>query len=175
MLLRSSLVLVSLLGCVSLVVFGTTSFGAPSVRLGQEAQEVEHKIHEQHFVRNDADVEKPVSFVACSTFAQFEAIFGYAVTGLGRAPEPKFVTAETFEDRIVVATILHGDSLPTLDQVKTEVVGETLRVSYRLRPGRKETAFYAVPLIVSVPKGTIKTVEFIANGEKAGEATLAEE
>ena len=136
-----------------------------------EMSEVKHSVHSGHFERNDSGLTGDFSVVLIRDFASFEKTFGLAAFGLGgRGPKLNYVTEETFKTDLVAAVIRRGSTVPEYAEIKTTVEGDRLVVSYKLIPGKAGgEAKFAVPLIVSVPKGKIAKASFVENGKPLGE------
>ena len=77
------------------------------------------------------------------------------------------------EKKLVVAVIKRGNATTTYKVDGVTAADGVLQVSYTATPGKASpSARFASPLIVAVPKGNYKSVNFIENGKKAGTAEI---
>jgi len=124
--------------------------------------------HEGHFERNDSGLKGSKSFLAFDQLEKYEAVFGTAALGLGPTKKQNFVTPETFEERMILATIYRGRSEPTINNIEIRMEKGTIVVRYKLRPGRDAGFAMNVPLILSIPKTEYQKIEFYENDKLVG-------
>lgn len=173
-----SLRYLTLMICISFsgIAYGQASDeGKPEkVQSVQNGKPIKFQLHNGHFERNDTGLASKYSFLVIRDNAGFEKIFGVAALGLGPTKKQNFVTADTFEESIVVAMIERGNSVPIFTKVSVVAQQDKLVVSFNYQPGQPDTARYASPLIISVPKGDYSSVDFVANQKKVGTAKFSD-
>lgn len=130
--------------------------------------------HEGHFERNDSGLKGSKSFLAFDQLEKFEAIFGTAALGLGPTRKQNFVTPETFEERMILATIYRGRSEPTISNISIRMEKGTIVVRYKFRPGRDAGFAMNVPLILSIPKTDFQKIEFYENDKLVGTVKIVD-
>jgi hypothetical protein len=157
----------TLLSCIA---FGWPS-GAATVEQNDRIAFIQH---EGHFERNDSGLKGNKSFLAFDQLEKYEAVFGTAALGLGPTKKQNFVTPETFDERMVLATIYRGTSEPTISNISIRMEKGTIVVRYKLRPGRDAGFAMNVPLILSIPKTEYQKIEFYENDKLVGTVKHAE-
>lgn len=138
-------------------------FAPPATQVEDKPSKIEYVKHDGHFERNDSGLKGPKSFLAFRKLDTFEGTFGVAALGLGPTKKQKFVTPETFEDRLVLAAIYRGTSEPTISDIRVQSQNGIISVKYKLKPGRDAGFAMNVPLILSIPKTKFEKIEFYEN------------
>jgi hypothetical protein len=113
-----------------------------------------------YFVSNKFEPDAAQSFVVISDQKQFDKVFGAAfVMGDKSHRLPK----DAFKSLVVVTAIKRGAAAWAykIDDVSVKDGGVEIR--YTAMSKVSETATFACPLIVSIPKGEYKTIQFIEN------------
>lgn len=119
--------------------------------------------HEGHFERNDSRLTGQKSFLAFDQFDKFEATFGVAALGLGPTKKKNFVTQETFNNRLVLAAIYRGKSVPNITDIEVSLENGTISVKYQLESSPEVGFNVSVPMTLSIPKTECRTIEFYEN------------
>ena len=122
-----------------------------------------------YFERNDSGLEGEVSFLALTSRAAFDAVFGFGAL-MGRQPD--VLPPDAFDGSIVVAVIHRGDAIWTYQVDEVDSHDQGLRVSYRAHKGPSGSARFASPLIVRLPKQGTANVQMIENGEPVATLNL---
>jgi hypothetical protein len=132
-----------------------------------KGEKVEYTVHDGQFAKNDSGLKGDQSFLLLTTRAGFDKVFG---AGFTMGKKPNVVPKDAFEKKVVAATIKRG-ALTTyaVEKVTLDKDG-TLYVQYKATTAPADTATYASPLVVSVPKDGVKKVAFIENGKTAATA-----
>jgi hypothetical protein len=111
-----------------------------------------------YFVSNQFEPDAAESFVVINDQEQFDKVFGVAfVMGDKSHRLPK----DAFKSLMVVAAIKRGSAMV---EYKVEGVTETrgvVEVRYTTTSKKSDTATFACPLIVSIPKGKSTAVQFV--------------
>lgn len=116
-----------------------------------------------YFVRNDSGLEGEVSFLALTSEAAFDAVFGFGAL-MGRQLDT--LPPDAFDASIVVAVIHRGDAIWTYQVDGVDVHDHDLRVSYRAHQGEPSSSCrFTSPLIVRLPRHGNANVQLIENGE----------
>jgi hypothetical protein len=131
--------------------------------LAEEGAKVDFKTYGDYFESNRSGLKGPESFLVITDRKKFDATFGLA-TVMGRKPE--VLPADAFDSRIVLVAIHRGNAIWTYKVESVQAQGGVLSLHYRAESKDGGSATFASPLIVSVPKGDYKSVEFIENGKK---------
>jgi hypothetical protein len=120
-----------------------------------------------YFEKNNSGLGGEKSYLVLTDREQFDKVFGPAAVMSGNT----FLPRDTFESKIIVATIKRGSMRRYSDVTLTEKDG-ALMVSYTAEDEGPGSATYRVPLILAVDKGEYAEVVFIENGERAGAVKL---
>ena len=107
------------------------------------------------------------SYLVLTDQEQFDKVFHPAP----RASKNTFLPSNSFETKIILATIKRGSMRRHSDVTVTEKDG-VLTVSYTAEDDKPGSATYRAPLILAVDKGEYDEVVFMENGERAGEVKL---
>ena len=155
---RSEIVLlVILIGCL----------GQPA--LAADGAKLTFDTYSGYFVSNKFEPDAAESFVVISDQEQFNKIFGVAfVMGDKSHRLPK----DAFKANIVVAAIKRGNAVV---EYKVESVTETegvVELKYTTTSQKSDTATFACPLIVSIPKGNYKAVQFVEGAKVVKKVTV---
>ena len=124
-----------------------------------------------YFVSNKFEPDAPVSFVVIKDQEHFDKVFGVAmVMGDKSHRLPK----DAFKSNIVVAAIKRGNAFWTfkVEGVTAQDGGVELR--YSTTEAKNDSATFACPLIVSMPKGNYKAIQFIENGKPVKKIQMEE-
>lgn len=125
--------------------------------------------HDGYFVSNIFEADQAESFVVLKDQQAFDQVFGVA-----RVMDDKShrLPAATFENNMVVAAIKRGKAVWQF-KVK-EVVAENgvLTVRYTATSEKSDSAVFACPFIVSVPKGKYTAVAFEEDGKVVGKIEM---
>lgn len=111
------------------------------------------------FVRNDFERGRARSYLVVRDETTFRRVFGIGMTMGATAPP---IGPDFFAARMLLVAIERGPRCRyTVEAVRPGAT--TLRLSYALACGPRESASFAVPLIVAVPRSDA-TVTFVENG-----------
>jgi len=146
-----------------------TLFSVPhALAQGGEGREVEFERYDSsYFEKNNSGMNDEKSYLVLTDQEQFDKVFHPAP----RAGKNTFLPSNTFETKIIIATIKRGSMRRYSDVTVTEKDG-VLTVSYTAEDDKPGSATYRVPLILAVDKGEYDEVVFMENGERAGEVKL---
>ena len=144
---------------------------APASRLA--AQSVAFDTHDGYFVSNKFEPDAAASFVVLKGQQAFDAVFGVAFV---MGDKSHRLPADAFSTKMVVAAIKRGKAAWTFKVESVTVGAGVLTVYYTATAQPSDSAEFACPLIVSVPKMTCDAVKFVEDGKavkriEMGEAT----
>ena len=123
---------------------------------------VAYDTHDGYFVSNKFEPKEPTSFVVLQHQKAFDNVFGVAFVMRDKAHRlPK----GAFAKNIVVAAIHRGKALVDFKVECVRLDGKSLLVRYITKSQSIATAEYACPLIVSLPKGDYRAVQFTEDGK----------
>lgn len=134
-----------------------------------QSGDIEFKRYDDsYFEKNNSGLEDEPSYLVLTDQAEFDKIFAAAA----RMKNNNFLPKDTFDSKIVIATIKRGSSLRTYAVEKVTAEEGKLTVWYTTQDKAPGSATFKSPLILTVDKGDYNEVVFMANGKKAGEVNL---
>lgn len=141
-----------------------------SVLAADKPAGVEYQVYpEAYFEKNTSGLKGEASFLALSDKKGFDNVFGVGVV-MGK--KPMLLPEGAFDKQLVLAVIKRGNAVTTYKVDGVTADAGVLQLRYTATTGQPTTARFASPLIVAVPKGDYKAVNFIENGKKAGSIEL---
>jgi len=134
---------------------------------GQSAPADETKLpldtYSGYFVSNKFEPKAGESFVVINDQKQFDKVFGVAfVMGDKSHRLPK----DAFKSNLVLAVVKRGNAFWKYKVDGATVDQGVVKLRYKATSKKTPTTTFACPLIVSIPKGQYKAVEFLEHGEK---------
>jgi hypothetical protein len=130
------------------------------------AKAVVFDVHDGYFVSNKFEPKEPASFVVISDQRAFDRTFGVAFV---MGDKSHRLPANAFDSKMVVAAIKRGKAMWQFTVQDAQASQAVLTVRYTATAKPQESAEFACPLIVSVPKGRYTTIRFIENEKLAKE------
>lgn len=127
-----------------------------------QAAGVSYVVHNGYFVSNQFEPNDPASFVVAKNQNAFDKVFGMAMV---MGDKSHRLPPDAFEKSIVVAAIHRGKAVWEYKVESVMLDGKTLTVRYSTATKPSETAEFACPLIVSVPKEDWTAVQFVEDGK----------
>jgi|HubBroStandDraft_6_1064221.scaffolds.fasta_scaffold18025_3 hypothetical protein len=131
---------------------------------GAPEPDVDFKRYDSYFERNDSGLKGETSYLVITNRAQFDAVFGGAATM--STTKDSFLPDRAFDGKIVVATIRRGDYVRKYDVTKVNASEGNLYVWYKVTDGKKGSATYYSPLILTVEKSNYSKIVFMEDGKK---------
>jgi hypothetical protein len=115
-----------------------------------------------YFVSNKFEPHAAESFVVITSQKQFDEVFGAAMV---MGDKSHRLPQDLFHSHIIIAEIKRGNSV-----VEYKVEGVTdqdgvVKLRYSTNSKKSNTASFASPLIVSIPRSAYKAVQFVENGK----------
>lgn len=136
---------------------------------GRSSTPVEFQVHDGYFVVNKFEPDEPASFVVIQDQDIFDKIFGVAMVMNDKANR---LPHEAFKTKMALVAIKRGKATWEFDVQSVSADRSTLRIRYKTTETPSDSATFACPMIVSVPKGRYASVVFIENGETVKTVTL---
>jgi len=151
-------------GCSRVLLVVAFAAIGPRALPAAEPAELKYDTYSGYFVLNKFEPNAAESFVVASSQEQFDNVFGAAFVMHDKSHR---LAKGAFESSIVVAAIKRGNALWDFKVDSVVVADGVVQLKYTAKSQPNQTASFAVPLIVSIPKGDYKAVEFIENGKSA--------
>jgi hypothetical protein len=124
-----------------------------------------------YFVSNKFEPDAGESFVVITDQEQFDKVFGVAfVMGDKSHRLPK----DAFKSVMVVAAIKRGSAVVEYKVASVTEAKGVVELRYATTSTKSDTATFACPLIVSIPKGDYKAVQFVEDGKAVKKVALME-
>jgi len=140
--------------------------------IAAEPATLAHDTYSGYFVSNKFEPKTAQSFVVIKDQDRFDEVFGVAfVMGDKSHRLPK----DAFKTLMVIATIKRGNAFW---EYKVESVTEDMSVvqlRYKATSKKTPATTFSCPLIVSIPKGKYKAVEFVEGKEAVKTVEIEEE
>lgn len=115
-----------------------------------------------YFVSNKFEPNTAESFVVITGQEQFDKVFGVAmVMGDKSHRLPK----DAFKSLMVVAAIKRGSAVVVYKVEGVIIKDDVVELRYTTTSKKSNTANFASPLIVSIPKGKYTAVKFVEGGK----------
>jgi hypothetical protein len=120
------------------------------------------KTYSGYFVSNKFEPDAAESFVVITDQKQFDQVFGVAMV---MGDKSQRLSKDAFLLKMVVAAIRRGNAVWTFKVEGVTVNDGVVRLQYasKVKKSVFATMTFACPLIVSIPKGNYRAVEFIEN------------
>lgn len=141
------------------------------ITLAAEPVPVKFDTYDGYFVSNKFEPGERESYVLLTTQEAFDQTFGVAfVMGDKSHRLPK----EAFASHVVLAVIKRGMSITDFKVKQVVESNGDLEIRYTTKEQKQDSAQFASPLIVSVPRKDYRSIRFIEN-EKLVKTIKAEE
>jgi len=121
------------------------------------------------FVSNQFEPDAAASFVVIRDQAQFDRVFHVAYVMNDKAHR---LPVSGLWDLLVIAAIHRGKAMWTYQVEGVTVEAGVVTLRYTAAAQKSDSATFACPLIVSVPRGAYRAVQFVENGKAVKKVTL---
>lgn len=155
------------LAAVSLM-FGLLVFARPNAVAGDSestGKPFDYTVHSGYFEKNNSGLKGTSSFLLISDAKTFDQVFGTAFV-VGK--KPSVLPENAFESKSVLAVIKRGGEVWSYEVESVKAHDSALTVRYKATAKDGGGATFASPLIISLPKGSYRSVTFVENGKEAG-------
>ena len=127
---------------------------------GAEPAKLTFDTYSGYFVSNKFEPNAAASFVVINDQKQFDKVFGVAFVMRDKSHRlPK----DAFKSNMVVAAIKRGAALWKFKMEGVSVKDGVVEIKYTTTSTKSDTATFACPLIVSIPKGKYTAMQFVEN------------
>ena len=126
----------------------------------QEINKLKFKTYSGYFVSNKFEPDASSSFVVLDNRKQFDQVFGVAFVIGDKSPR---LAPGALETELVLAAIKRGKAFCTYKVSSVTEKEGVVRLRYQTTSKKSESASFACPLIISIPKGKYHAVEFYEN------------
>jgi hypothetical protein len=126
----------------------------------EETAKLKFQTYSGYFVSNKFEPDSPASFVVLDNRKQFDQVFGVAFVIGDKSPR---LAPDAFETRLVLAAIRRGKAFCTYQISSVTEKEGVVHLRYQTRSKKSDSATFACPLILSIPKGKYQAVEFHEN------------
>jgi hypothetical protein len=131
--------------------------------LAAEPATLPHDTYSGYFVSNKFEPDAAQSFVVLTDQKQFDQVFGVAfVMGDKSHRLPK----DAFKTLMVIAAIKRGNAFWEYTVEGVTVDEGVVQLRYKAKSKKTPATTFSCPLIVSIPKGSYKAVEFVESDER---------
>jgi hypothetical protein len=140
--------------------------------LAADATKVTFETYSGYFVSNKFEPNAAESLMVITDQKQFDKAFGVAtVMGDKSHRLPK----DAFKSRIVLAVIKRGSAVVDYKVASVIVKDGVVELRYSTSSKQSDTATFASPLIVSIPKGKYTAIKFMEGGKTMKEVAVGKE
>lgn len=130
--------------------------------IAAEPATLPHDTYSGYFVSNKFESDAAQSFVVITDQDRFDEVFGVAFVMNDKSHRlPK----DAFKTLMVIATIKRGNAFWEYKVENVTVDEGVVRLRYKATSKKTPATTFACPLIVSIPKGRYKAVEFVEGDE----------
>jgi hypothetical protein len=127
-----------------------------------EPTKLDFEIYSGYFVSNKFEPGAANSFVVATTQEQFDTVFGVAFVMKDKSHR---LPANAFKSLMVIAPIKRGKATWEFKVENVTVRNGVVELKYTATSQPSNSATYAVPFVVSIPKGEYNAVQFVENGK----------
>jgi len=128
----------------------------------QETAKLEFKTYSGYFVSNKFEPEAPSSFVVLDNQKQFDQVFGVAFVIGDKSPR---LAPDALKTELVLSAIRRGKAFCTYKVSSVTEKEGVVCLRFQTTSKKSDSATFACPLIISIPKGKYQAVEFHENGK----------
>jgi hypothetical protein len=128
-----------------------------------EPQQLAIDSYNGYFVSNKFEPDARESFLAIKDQKGFDHAFG---AGFVMHDKSHRLAKNAFDTQIVVAAIKRGAAMWTYTVESATVADGVVTIKYSATEKKSDSAKFACPLIVSIPKGEYKEIKFVENGKE---------
>ena len=127
----------------------------------EETAKLEFKTYSGYFVSNKFEPDAPSSFVAAlDNQKQFDQVFGVAFVIGDKSPR---LAPDALKTELVLSAIRRGKAFCTYEVSSVTEEEGVVRLRFQTTSKKSDSASFACPLIISIPKGKYQAVEFYEN------------
>ena len=144
----------------ALALVAMTAIAAPKDE-SAPAKPLQFDTYAGYFVSNQFEPDAPESFVVLRSQEQFDKVFGVAFVMNDKSHRlPK----NAFQSLMIVSPIKRGSATWSYKVEGVSQQAGVVELRYTTSATKSDTATFACPLIVSIPKGDYAAIRFVENG-----------
>ena len=130
--------------------------------LASAAEPVKLKVetYSGYFVSNKFEPKATTSFLTAHTQKEFDQVFGAAFVMRDKSHR---LAADAFKSQLVLAAIRRGMAICTYQVTSVTEKDGVVQLRYKTTTKKSDSASFACPLIVSIPQGKYRAIEFHEN------------
>jgi len=125
-----------------------------------EPAKLKFETYSGYFVSNKFEPQATASFVTAGTRKQFDQVFGVAFV---MGDKSHRLAPDAFKSQLVLATIKRGMAFCTYQVTTVTETDGVVQLRYKTTAKKSESASFSCPLIISIPQGKYRTIEFHEN------------
>jgi len=127
-----------------------------------EPAKLKFETYSGYFVSNKFEPQAATSFVTAGTQKQFDQVFGVAFVMRDKSHR---LAADAFKSQLVLAAIRRGMAFCTYQVTSVTEKDGVVQLRYKTTAKKSESASFSCPLIISVPQGKYRAIEFHENNK----------
>ena len=127
-----------------------------------EPAKLKFETYSGYFVSNKFEPQAATSFVTASTQKQFDQVFGVAFVMRDKSHR---LAPNAFKSQLVLAAIRRGMAFCTYQVTSVMKKNGVVQLHYKTTAKKSESASFACPLIISIPRGKYRAIEFHENNK----------
>jgi hypothetical protein len=125
-----------------------------------------------YFVSNKFEPDAAESFLVIANQGQFDKVFG---VGMVMGDKSHRLPKDAFKSNIVLAAIKRGKAVWEFKVERVTLEDAVVELRYTTTEKKSDSANFACPMIVSIPKGKYMAVRFVENGSAVRTVAIAKE
>lgn len=126
--------------------------------LGADAAKLKFDTYSGYFVSNQFEPDAAESFLVIPDQEQFDQVFGVAMVMQDQSHR---LSQDAFKSNIVLTVIQRGKAIWDYTVESVTLAHGVVQLRYHTRGKKSDSATFACPLIVSIPKGEYKAIQFV--------------
>ena len=127
-----------------------------------EPAKLKFETYSGYFVSNKFEPQATASFVTARTQKQFNQVFGVAFV---MGDKSHRLAPDAFKSQLVLATIKRGMAFCTYQVTTVTETDGVVQLRYKTTARKSESASFSCPLIISIPQGKYRAIEFHENNK----------
>mgnify|MGYP006111155431 CR=1 FL=1 len=127
-----------------------------------EPAKLKFETYSGYFVSNKFEPQAATSFVTARTQKQFDQVFGVAFV---MGDKSHRLAPDAFKSQLVLATIKRGMAFCTYQVTTVTETDGVVQLRYKTTARKSESASFSCPLIISIPQGKYRAIEFYENNK----------
>ena len=127
-----------------------------------EPAKLKFETYSGYFVSNKFEPKAATSFLTAGTQKQFDQVFGVAFVMRDKSHR---LAADAFKSQLVLAAIRRGMAFCTYQVTSVTEKDGVVQLHYKTTAKKSESASFSCPLIISIPQGKYRAIEFHENNK----------